>query len=97
MLILILKIKVLIFAIKKIDITIIDTNIYYIVYKLKRFPVFIIFMKDLLSKKKIRLKINQRNIILKEYHNFLNLFFEKNLNTFLPYQKYNYEIILKKE
>lgn len=86
MLILILKIKVLILAIKRINITIIDANIYYIVYKLKRFPVFIIFIKDLLSKKKIRLRINQRNIISKEYHNLLNLFFKKNLNTFFLYQ-----------
>lgn len=46
-------------------------------------------------KKGVRLETNLRNVILKEYYDFLNIFFKKNLNIFPPYQKYNYKIILE--
>ena len=47
--------------------------------------------------KKARLETYSKKVILEKYHNFLNVFFEKNLDTFPLYQKYDYKIILKKE
>lgn len=45
--ILILKMKILIFGIKEIDIGIIDVNIYWIAYKFKKAQIFILSMRNL--------------------------------------------------
>lgn len=45
--ILISKTKVLILVIKKVDIAVIGANIYYMIYKLKKFEVFAIFIENL--------------------------------------------------
>lgn len=37
----------------------------------------------ILSQKKVKAKTDFKNIVVEEYHNFLNIFLEKNLNTLL--------------
>ena len=49
------------------------------------------------TKKKARAEINLRSIVPQEYYNFLDVFSKKNLDTFLPYQKYNHKIHLKEK
>lgn len=49
----------LILNIKETNITIIDINIYYAIYKLKKAKVFIIFIKDLKYSSKKSLAKNQ--------------------------------------
>lgn len=34
-------------------------------------------------------------VILEKYHNFFNIFSNKDFNTLFSYQKYNYKIILE--
>lgn len=99
MLILIPKVKVLILVFKIINIAIINIDVYYIIHKLKRTQVFIISIKNLKDqeKKKSRSKIDLKSIIIEEYHNFLEIFFKKNLDILLLYQKYNHKIILQKK
>lgn len=46
------------------------------------------------AEKDARPEINLENIILKEYHNFLNVFSKKNSDTFFFHQKFDYKIIL---
>lgn len=45
--------------------------------------------------KEVRLGINSKSIISKEYYNLLNIFFKKSFNIFSFYQKYDHKIILK--
>ena len=60
---------------------------FYYIYK--RFQI--------LSKKKAKQKIDQKNVVSKEYHNLFNIFFKKNSDIFLSYEKYHHKIILKEE
>lgn len=79
--------------------TILGVNTYCVVYKLKKAPVFTVSMRDLeyQIEKEARLETNLTTIILGKWHNLLNIFSKKDLNTLLPYQKYYYKIILEKE
>lgn len=43
-------------------------------------------------KNKAKVKINQKNVIPKEYHDFLKIFSKKYLNIFFTYLKYNHKI-----
>ena len=62
--------------IKNIDITIINKNIYCIAYYLKKALIFAILIKDILywTEKKVKDKINLKNIISQNYNNFLIFF-----------------------
>lgn len=50
----------------------------------------------MLSQKKVKVKINSKNIIFKENYNFCKVFSKKNSNILFFYYKYNYKILLKK-
>ncbi len=95
--ILILEAKVLIPIIKKVNIAIINLNAYYISFKLKKTQIFTIFIRDLKyqSEKKSRLEINSKIVRPEKYHNLLEIFSKKNLDTLLLYQKYEYKIIFE--
>lgn len=97
--ILIPEAKISTLAIKKVDITIIDADAYYVAYKLKRAWIFAISTRNLEyhAKKKARPKTNSKIVVLEKYHDFSNIFFKKNLDTFLSHQKFNHKILLKKE
>lgn len=99
LLILILKAKISIFATKKVDVVIINANIYCISCKFKKAQVFTIFIKDLeyQAEKKARSKTNLKSVILEKYHNLLNVFSKKESDTFSLYQKYDYKTILEEK
>lgn len=82
-----------------INIAIINVNAYYLICKLKKAQIFIIFIKDLKfqAAKKVKPEINFKSFIPKEYYNLLDLLLKKNLNILFFYQKYDYKIILKEE
>lgn len=75
----ILKIKISIFVIKKINIIIIDINTYCVACKLKKAWVFTISIRVLeySVQNKARQENDLKMFILKEYQDFLNLFSEK--------------------
>lgn len=77
----------------------IGANTYSAAYKSKKAQALAVSIRHLEYKieKETRIKTDLRNIILEEYHNFLDIFSEKNFDTFLFYQKYDYNIILKKQ
>ena len=94
-----LEVKVLIFGIKKVDITMINTNTYQTAYKLKKARVFAIFMKNLeyQVEKEAKSKTNPKTIILEKYQDFLDVFSQKNSDILFSNQKYDHKIILEKE
>lgn len=97
--ILIPKVKVSTFAIKEVNINIINVDAYYITFKLKKARFFALSIKHFKYQvaKKARFKINSKSLILEKYHEFLNVFFKNNLDTPPFHQKYNYKIILKEK
>lgn len=62
----------------------INVYTYYTTYYLKNTQVFIISLKNLQYqvKKEAKVKIDPKNIVSKEYHDFLNTFSKKNSNIF---------------
>lgn len=62
-----------------VDIAIIDTNIYYLVYKLKRAQVFAVLIKNLKFQvaKEVKPETDPKSIVLKKYHNLLDMFSKK--------------------
>lgn len=46
-------------------------------------------------KKKVMMETDLKIVILEKYHNFFNIFSNKDFNTLFSYQKYNYKIILE--
>lgn len=71
LLILKLKAKILTFATKKVNITIISADVYRFACKLKKVQVFAIFITDLkyLAAKKTRQETNLKSVVLEEYFN----------------------------
>ena len=49
------------------------------------------------AEKGAKAKINPTSIVPQEYHNFLNVFSKKDLDTLFPHQKYDHKIYLGKE
>ena len=41
--------------------------------------------------------VDPATILLSQYHDYLNIFFKKNIDILLPHQIYNYIIHLKKD
>lgn len=77
-----------------------NQDAYHAICKLKKTQIFCFIHERsaILSKKKAKPETNPKSIVLKEYHDLLNVFYKKNSDTFLVlYQKYNYKVILKKE
>lgn len=77
---------------KKVSIAIIDIDAYCAIYKLKRAQVFAMSIKDLeyQVEKEAKPETDLKNVILKEYYNFLDIFLKKDSNTLFSYRKYNY-------
>lgn len=75
------------FVTKQIDNVIIAINIYCMICKLKKAQVFTISLRNLKYqvKKETRLETDLKTMVLVKYHNFLDVFFKKNLSTPLPY------------
>ena len=77
----VLLISILILKLDKniINITIISANIYYAANKLKKTQVFIISMRNLKFQviKKAKPETDPKNIILKKYYDFLDIFLKK--------------------
>lgn len=74
--ILILKIKILILNIKKVNITMINADAYWIAWKLKKAQVFTASIRNLeyQAKKEARTETKPKIIIPEDYHNLLNVF-----------------------
>lgn len=97
--ILTLKLKIFTLAIKQIDVTIIDADAYYAVYRLKRARVFLVFMRDLEHKaeKEASLETDPKTVISEKYYDLLNIFSKKNLDTLFSHRKYNHKIIFEEK
>lgn len=74
--ILILKVKILMFATKKVNIAMIDANAYCISCKFKRVLVLAVSIRDLQYQveKKARPETNSKSFILEEYYDLLDIF-----------------------
>ena len=97
--ILILEAKESTLATKKIDVTMIDADVYCVAYKLKRAQVFAVSMRDLehQAQKEARPETHPKSIVPKEYHDLLDVFSKKNSDTLPPHQKYHHKIILEEK
>ena len=85
--------------VENIDIAMISANVYHAACHLKRVQVFAISVRNIQyqAEKKTRAKTDPKSVILQEYHDFLNVFSKKDLDTFPPHQKYDHKIYLEKE
>ena len=78
-------------------------NIYFVllwvcnVYVHCDYKMFIIYIKDIEEVLNKKNKFNLKNIVFKEYHEFLNVFLLKKTEKLSLHWNYNYEIVLKKE
>lgn len=65
----------------------IEAKAYYVVYYVKKVQVFVISLKNFQyqAEKEVKIVTDLKSIILKKYHDFLNIFLKENLNTFLTY------------
>ena len=81
------------------NIPMIDADAYRLAYQLKKAQVFAIFIRDLefQVEKEVKPETNSKIVIPEEYHDFLDLFSKKDLNTLSAYQKYDHKIILEEE
>ena len=84
---------------KDIDIAIIGADAYYAVCHLKETQIFVLSIRDIQyqAKKKARAETNPISIVPQEYHDFLDDFSKKDLDTLLSHQKYDHKIHLKEE
>ncbi len=82
-----------------IDIVMISANANYVACRLKEAQMFVISMRNIQyqAEKEVRTKTNPKNIVLQEYHDFLDVSSKKNSDTFSSYQKYDHKIHLEKE
>ena len=72
----------------------IGVDTYYIAYCLKKPLVFALSIKDIQyqTEKKTRAETNPKSVVPHKYLDFLDVFSKKDLNTFLPHQKYDHKI-----
>ena len=82
-----------------VDVAMIDADAYRAICNLKRAQVFAISMRDLEFQvaKEAKPETDPKSVVPEEYHNLLDVFLKKDSDTLLPYQKYDYKIILKEE
>ena len=78
---------------KDIDIAIIGTDAYDAACCLKRAKLFVVSMKNI----QYPAETNLRSVVPQKYHDFPNVFLKKDLNTLLPYQKYDHKIHLEEK
>lgn len=81
------------------DIPMISTDDYCAACYLKKVQVFHISMRNIQyqTKKKTRAETNPKCVVPQEYHNFLNVFSKKDLDTLFLHQKYDHKIYLEKK
>ncbi len=84
---------------KDIDIAIIGADIYRGTCRLKRTQVFVISMRDIQyqAEKKAKAKTDLKSVVPQKYHDILDVFSKKDLDTLPPYQKYDHKIHLEEE
>lgn len=75
------------FSTKKVEITMINADIYYAVCKLIKAQIFAVSMRDLeyQIEKKVKPETDLRIFILEKYYNLLDVFFKKSFNMLPPY------------
>lgn len=78
---------------------IIGANTYCTTFRIKKSQIFALSIKDLeyQVEKEARSATDWRTVVAAEYHDFLDIFPKKNLDTLPSYQKYDHKIILKKK
>ena len=84
---------------KDIDIGMIGADVYCTVCHLKRAQVFVVSMRDIQyqAEKEVRAETDLKSIVPQEYHDFLDVFSKKDLDTLLLHQEYDYKIYLEEE
>ena len=84
---------------KDIDIAMIGVDTYRAACYLKRAQVFALSIRDIQyqAEKKARAETDPKSVVPQEYHNFLDVFSKKNLDTLPPHQKYDHKIHLEEE
>lgn len=77
----------------------ISINVYCAACRLKKAWVFLWFIKDIYYQveKEVKVKTNLKNVVSKEYHDFLNVFSKKYLDILSLHQKYNHKIHPKED
>ncbi len=82
-----------------VNVAIIGADAYCATCKLKGAYVFAVSMRDLEFQvaKEARPETDLKSVVLEEYHNLLDVFSKKDLDTLLFHQKDDHKIILKKE
>lgn len=77
------------------NIAIIGLNTYHYTCHLKKVNVLVVSISNLKfeAKQKYKSETNLKTIVSKKYHNFLNMFWKKNLDTKFFDPKYNHKII----
>ena len=81
------------------DVVMIDADAYCLACQLKRAQVFAISIRVLKfsAEKEARPETNLKTVVLEKYHDFLDVFSKKDLNTLLSYRKYDHKIILEEK
>ena len=77
----------------------ISADAYCAACRLKGAQVFAVSMKDIQyqAEKEARVETDLRSVVPQEYHDFLNIFSKKDLDTLFSHQKYNHKIHLEEE
>ena len=84
---------------KDTDKAMIGANAYRAACRLKGAQVFAVFMRDIQyqAEKEARVETNLKNVVPQEYHDFLDVFSKKDLDTLPLHRKYDHQIQLEKE
>ena len=84
---------------KDIDIAMIGIDAYCAAYYLKKAQVFALSMRDIQyqAEKDARAENNPKSVIPYKYHDFLDIFPKKDLDTLSSHQKYDHKIYLEEE
>lgn len=89
----ILLIKKLLSKTYNINIAIIGKKVYYVVFYLKKLKFLVYQLKiNNISLKKTKVGPNLKNVIFEKYYNFLNIYFNKNLDICFLNKKYDHKI-----
>ena len=84
---------------KDIDIAMIGADAYRAACHLKGAQVFAVSMRDIQyqAEKEARAETNPKSVVPQEYHDFLDVFSKKDLDTLPPHRKYDHKIHLEEE
>ncbi len=78
--------------IKEVNITMIGADAYCVACRLKRAQIFAVSMRNLeyQAEKEAKPETDLRTVVPAEYHDLLDVFSKKNLDTLSPHQKYDH-------